>query len=170
MARSALYSQAIQKQQQQHTTSSEPHSAPKQAFGPPRDGAIANKYTSHQSTPQLTYHQLQQQQFLNRQNVNTPQDQKKQEGAAAGEKVAAAKSNLTAIEIPAGASSKDVEAKFNGSRKVSDGSIVTPSITKADPLDNPIKYVFFSSIVGPMLNLLQHHKRLYQWPSSALDG
>lgn len=144
LAQSALYSQAIQKQQQQHSTSTEQHSASNNTPAPAQGGAVLNPFPpQHRLAPQLTYHQLQQQQFLNRQNINTQQNQKKQVGPTEGERLLSPSSNLTAIELPSGAAPRDVDAKSNMGKKANEGTAVTESITKADPLDNPLKCAVF---------------------------
>ena len=145
-AQSALYSQAIQKQPQTSPTSAV-QSATKNIAVTLGEPVVINLSQKPQPIPELTYHQLQQQQqqSLSRQHSSHIEAQKDSTDNCAGHGISTDDSaGLTAVELPSNAKVYHTESKPMGGD--SDGSKQIATIPKPDPLENPLKYVFSTCV------------------------
>lgn len=140
-AQSALYSQAIQRQPQPSSDGAV-QSVTTKVTAAPEKPTTTNLAQALQSIPELTYHQLQQQQqqSLSRQLSSNVELQNDTADNRTGENVSVTESaGLTAVELPNSIESKDTDDKFRG-----EGSKQIATIPKPDPLENPLKYVISS--------------------------
>jgi len=166
LAQSALYSQAIQKQQRKTLVVS---TAPTATPTVVDSGAnlllrLATQQTQPQPqqqqqqqhpAPQLTYSQLQQQQqqqFFTRQLLNNNSEVQKDsmDTNTKDKQPQVEPQSLTAVELPTGTETQEPEAcPFGGE---TGGSRQIATIPKPDPLENPLRYV----PVPPSVRLFNH--------------